>query len=280
MRLAADAGLLVAAKGRVRRQLVIRVDPHAARLDAAGDTEGAVDVTGPDSTAKTVFRVIGELENLSFVLELDHAGNRPEDFLLADIHLIFAVNEQRRLHESTLFTAGNDGAFTAREHLGTFLLGFFDPAENLLELTLVNLRTHLSVFAKRVADLYLLKGLSQFGDEFVVDPFLHEDARARAANLPLIEENADLSAFNGLVLLAVIKVDVGGFAAEFQRSRNEALGSGFGHVVTDFGRTRKGKLRKARMIKHGLTGLRTASANDVDDAGRQELIEDFAEHIE
>ena len=51
----------VAAKGRVCRQLVIRVDPHAARLDAAGDTEGAVDVTGPDSTAKTVFRVIGEL---------------------------------------------------------------------------------------------------------------------------------------------------------------------------------------------------------------------------
>ena len=206
MRLAADAGLLVAAKGRVRRQLVIRVDPHTARLDAAGDTEGAVDVTGPDSTAKTVFRVIGELENLSFVLKLDHAGDRPEDFLLADIHLIFAVNEQRRLHESTLFTAGNDGAFTAREHLGTFLLGFFDPAENLLELTLVNLRTHLSVFAKRIADLYLLEGLSQFGDEFVVDPFLHEDARTRTANLPLIEENADLSAFNGLVLLAVIKV--------------------------------------------------------------------------
>lgn len=68
------------------------------------------------------------------------------------------------------FSQPGTTARSPREHLGTFLLGFFDPAENLLELTFVNLRTHLSVFTKRVADLYLLEGLSQFGDEFVVDP--------------------------------------------------------------------------------------------------------------
>src|SRR5215472_10442244 len=45
--LAPDAGLLIAAKGRVRGIEVIAVDPDAARLDRASEPIGAVDVARP-----------------------------------------------------------------------------------------------------------------------------------------------------------------------------------------------------------------------------------------
>src|SRR6516162_2251724 len=52
--LAPDAGLLIAAKGRVRGIEVIAVDPDAARLDRASEPIGAVDVARPDSGAEAV----------------------------------------------------------------------------------------------------------------------------------------------------------------------------------------------------------------------------------
>lgn len=59
MRLASDTGLLVAAERRAFRNLVVGVDPDAARLDGASNTEGTVDILCPDSAAKAVIAVVG-----------------------------------------------------------------------------------------------------------------------------------------------------------------------------------------------------------------------------
>ncbi len=52
MVLAPDAGLLVAAEGRVRRVGVVAVGPHAAGLDGAAEAVAAVDVAAPTAAPR------------------------------------------------------------------------------------------------------------------------------------------------------------------------------------------------------------------------------------
>src|SRR5215470_16936380 len=59
--LAADAGLLVAAEGGVRRVQVIAVRPHPAGLDRPAQAIGGVHVPGPYAGPQAVQRVIGDL---------------------------------------------------------------------------------------------------------------------------------------------------------------------------------------------------------------------------
>ena len=51
MRFAADAGALVAAKRAARRDLVVAVYPHAARLHRASGADSASDVLRKDAAA-------------------------------------------------------------------------------------------------------------------------------------------------------------------------------------------------------------------------------------
>ena len=146
-------------------------------------------------------------------------------------------------------------------------------------MTFVNLRTDLRGHIRGIAHLHLLKGFGKCRDELVINPFLHEDAGTRAADLALVKENADLSAFNRLIKLSVIKDDVGGLAAQFKRSGNEALGGGFRNRIAHFRGTGEGKLVKARVIKHCLTAHGTAARDNVDDTGRQHLGKELAELV-
>ena len=88
------------------------------------------------------------------------------------------------------------------------------------------------------------------------------------------EQNADLGAFDGLVDLRVVEHDVGRLAAEFQRARDEALRRRCGDAVAHFGGAGERQLVEARMVQHGLTAARTAARQDVDHAGRENLIEE------
>src|SRR5580693_3683695 len=59
-----DAGLLVAAEGRMGRIGVVAVGPHPARLDGAAEAVAAVDVAAPDPGAQAVEGVVGDRERL------------------------------------------------------------------------------------------------------------------------------------------------------------------------------------------------------------------------
>lgn len=69
----------------------------------------------------------------------------------------------------------------------------FDVAEDLFDLTAVDLGAHLRVFQPGQADFDAVEAFCQFSDEFVVDPFLDEDAGTGAADLALVEEDAQLA---------------------------------------------------------------------------------------
>lgn len=234
MRLASDTGLLVAAERRAFRNLVVRVDPDAARLDGASNTEGTVDVLCPDSAAEAVIAVIGHLDHLFFRLEFDDDGDRSENLFAGDAHIVRSICDECRLHEdavleltiSCLFTAAGDGR--------TFFFSEFDIGENLIELSFIDRRTELRIFLPRQANLDFVEAFDEFCYKFVIDIFLNEDARTSAADLPLIEEDAELGTIISLFEVAVREEDVRGFAAELKRGRNEFFGRSFGNGKTDF----------------------------------------------
>lgn len=111
--------------------------------------------------------------------------------------------------------------FAAADQAGAFLLADFNVAEDLFDLTAVDLGAHLRVFQPGQADFDAVESFGQFGDELVVDPFLDEDAGAGAADLTLVEEDAQLGAVHGHVPIAVVEEDIRRFAAQFQCRRDE-----------------------------------------------------------
>src|SRR5665213_1946363 len=90
-----DAGLLVAAEGRVGRIGVVAVGPHPTGLDGAPEAIAAVDVAAPDPGAETIEGVVGDRQRLFVVLEGGHRHDRPEDLLLEDAHLVVALEHGR-----------------------------------------------------------------------------------------------------------------------------------------------------------------------------------------
>jgi len=106
------------------------------------------------------------------------------------------------------FTAGNDAA--------AFLFADFDVFQNGLELTSIDLRTHLGIVFPRQSDFDLFELFRQGADEFVVNAFLYKNARTGAAHLTFVEQNAFLRAFEGFVERHVVKEDIGGFATQLQ----------------------------------------------------------------
>src|ERR1019366_10552069 len=70
--LAPDAGLLIAAEGRVGGIGVIAIGPDAARLYRAAEAIAAVHVAAPHASAKAIERVVGDGEGVVVVLEGRH----------------------------------------------------------------------------------------------------------------------------------------------------------------------------------------------------------------
>ena len=190
VRLASDTGLLVAAERRAFGNLVVGVDPDAARLDGVGDTEGAVDILCPDSAAKAVIAVIGHLDHFFFCLEFDDNGDGAEDLFTSNAHIVRNIGDECRLHEDAVFERTVSCLFTAAGDGRTFFFREFDIGENLIELGFIDCRTELRVFLPRQANLDFIEAVDELCHKFVIDILLDEDARTRAADLSLIEEDA------------------------------------------------------------------------------------------
>ena len=97
---------------------------------------------------------------------------------------------------------------------------------------------------------------------------LDEQARARAADVALVEIDAVDDAFDRLVDRRVLEDDVGGLAAELERQALAGAGRRALDELADLGRAREGDLRDARMVDEVRARL-AGARHDVDDAGRQ-----------
>lgn len=255
----ADAALLITAEGRPFGNLVVRIDPHAARFDGAGHAQGLVDVTAPDGAAQAVLAVVGQADDLVFRMEFENDGHGPEDFFAGDTHVVGHVADQGRFDKGALGQGSVGIAFAAAQDFRAFVLGNLDIAEDFLFLAFVDLGAHLGVIFPRHADLHLLEGVDQGRYETVINRVLDEDAAAGAADLPLVEKDTQLGAVQGLVEAAIVEDDVSALAAQFQRGGNQLFRCRQGDAAAHFRRTRESQFGKARVFQDILARLGTGA---------------------
>ncbi len=99
---------------------------------------------------------------------------------------------------------------------------------------------HVGVLVQRIAHAEAGEAVLKLLDHLRQDRLLHEEPGAGAANLALVEVDAADDAFDGLVEAGVLKDDVGGLAAQFEREFLEVAccrgcRSRFGDLLSDFG---------------------------------------------
>ena len=282
VRFTANAGFLVAAEGSVRRVGVVAVGPDAAGLDGAAHAIGHVAVAAPDAGAQPVQRVVGNRQCFGFVLEGGDSQHRAKDLFLEDAHLVVAL-EQRGLH--VVATGQIPGLLRLRttdQDLGAFLLAQIEVGQDLGQLLIGGLSANHGVAVERVA---LNDGSHAFQDTFhelVINRFLDQRARWAGADLTLVEGEQH-QAFDRLVQETIVlvhdvrKEDVGRLAAEFQRRRNQVVGSGLRNHASRGGGAGEGNLGDALAGGQWQAGFTTVAVDDVEHAGWQQVGNQFGQ---
>ena len=105
-------------------------------------------------------------------------------------------------------------------------------------------------------------------DEALGDALLHEQPRAGAADLALVEPDRIDDAFDGAVEIGILEDDEGRLAAELERQRLARAGGRLADQAADLGRAGEGDLVDAGMLDERRAGGAVAG-DDVDDARRQ-----------
>ena len=149
-----------------------------------------------------------------------------------------------------------------------------DGGLDLFDLVFVYLAAHLGLGLPRHADFDAVEGLHGVVYEPVVDILMYEDARTGAADLSLVEEDAELQSVHRHVPFAVGEVDVRRFAAELQRRRYQTVRRRLRHASADVGRAGKGQFPEPLVLQHELSGLGALAGDDVEDAGRQDVADE------
>ena len=224
---------------------MVMVEPaiasHTAGFHSAGHTDGAVDIACPDSTSESEFTVVGETDDLIFRLEAQNAGHGTKDLFLGDTHVIGHVAEQSGTQEAAVLQFSLRILHAAAENLRAFLFADFHIAQDLFHLAFADLTAHLGIGFPGQSDLNGIEALHGFLNKTIIDGILNEYTGAGTADLPLIEENAHLEAIHGHFPVAVLKEDIGGLSAEFQRGGDDSFRSSEGNIAADLSRTGEGQ---------------------------------------
>ena len=101
---------------------------------------------------------------------------------------------------------------------------------------------------------------------------MDKHARTRAADLALVEQDAELQAIHGHIPLAIREVDVCRLAAQLQRAGDQAVGRSQRHIAADLRGAGKGQLAEALVLQNILTGLGAGAGDDIEYARRQNIL--------
>ena len=130
-------------------------------------------------------------------------------------------------------------------------------------------RADVGVLVERVADDQRLHPLLELGDHFLRHRFLHQQPRARAADMALVEEDAVDDPFDGLVDRRIREDDIRGLAAELERVVLRGAGEPALDQPADFGRAGERDLVDVLVLNE--CGARFARAGDDVDHARGQI---------
>ncbi len=117
----------------------------------------------------------------------------------------------------------------------------------------------------------------ELGDEWRGDALLHDQARAGAAHLALIEPDGIDDAFDGAIEIGIVEDDEGRLAAELEGERLAGTRRLVADEAAHFGRTGEGDLVDTFVRHQGGSGF-AGTGDDIDDARRQaHLAAEFGE---
>src|SRR5262245_2936289 len=258
--LAAEARFLVATERRSRIEAVVCVRPDDSGLEPLRHPENPRALLRPHAGGEAVRGVVRLLDCLLRRAEGEHREHRPKDLLLRDPVALGDVREDGR-HEPVALLRQTAGRLV---DLRALLLPGGDKLLDLLELRARVDRTDVRVPVERVARATGREPPLQLLDQRLVDRLLHEQSRARATNVTLVEVDPVDDPFHRLVERAVVEDDVRGLAAELERQPLVRAGQLALDRLAYLGRPREGDL-----VDVGLDNLRAGgpvAGDDVDDA--------------
>src|SRR3989442_13214202 len=230
-------------------------------------------ILGPYTRRQSVRRVVRLFDRLVGRAEREDGQYRTEDLLLRDAVRLRDVRENGR-HEPVAAVGKPTGRLV---DLGALFYARLHERRDLLELLLRVDRADIRVLVERIADAQGGHPSLERRDHRLVDRLLHEEARARAADMALIEVDPVDDSFHRLVERRVVEDDVPGLPAELERQPLPAAGAGPLAGLPHLGRTGERDLVDAGMGDELRAGAAVAG-DDVHDAGRKlRLPEDVAE---
>jgi hypothetical protein len=270
-----NSTLFVSSEWKLVVEHVIAVHPDCAGLESVGNAEGGVEVLGVDSGSETVSGVVGEVKDLSLVLELGNSADGAENLLLHDLHVGADVGEDGGLDEVTLVTE----TLTTDLDGGTLVLAGLDVAHDAVVLELRDLRTLEGLLVEWVTNLVLLSSLLEGSEELVVDGLLDEDTGTSTAALAVVVVDTEVDPVNGLLDVGVLEDDVGGLATKLEGDLLEVGGSSSLHDLSaNDGGTSEGDLVNVHMRGESGTGSLAVTGDKVEDTGREtSLLDELSE---
>ncbi len=225
----AKAAFACAAKTSRRVKQIGRIDPDDARNQLGRDIKRQVDVLCPDCRGQTVAGVVGQFDRFTRRTERGGDQNRAEDFFL-----------HQRIRRGEPFNQGGRIETAAFRHVDTRLMhlacgvGRHHFADRV-QLNRIHDGANVDALVERVAHAQLVHARAQLVVEAICDPFLHQQARPGTAHLTLVEPDGVDQTFDRAVDIGVIKHDVRGLAAQFERQRLAAAGRCFTNLATHSG---------------------------------------------
>ena len=263
--LAAVARLLVAAERAGRVELVERVGPDHAGAQLVGHPQDPRALVGPDAGRQPVRRVVGLLDRLGGRAEGQHRQHRAEDLLAGDpVGLGDAGEDRRREPEAVVGQLARRATSARRPRPRRS-----SESSRILASCSAELIAPMSVFLSSGSPTrsVAIRRLSRV-EHLVGDALLHQQPRAGAADVALVEEDAVDDALDGLVDRRVVEDDVGGLAAELEGDLLVGAGDRPGDRPADLGRAGERDLVDVRVRDQRPAGL-AGAGDDVDDARRQ-----------
>ncbi len=137
--------------------------------------------------------------------------------------------------------------------------------------------TDVDCLVQGKADAQSAHAVADFGDQILGNAFLHQQARARTANLPLIEPDSVDQSLDCAIQVGIVEDDERRLSSQLKRQTFGSCCGGAANGASDFGGTGERNFVHVGMFHQCLAG-RAVSGNDVDDTGGQSgLLTKFSE---